>query len=398
MIGSRFLSGSQRMVRMNSRDYALERYAAQKATPVTIQQMMLLHNEKQRLHFAPHLKQELMIRVAKRHMEMRALPNRLRASEPVKRVEKLYYDFFNDLSVLQSPEDQEPEQKFTELIRDFYENDSATLPFIAQGMGDFKHTAAGQDLFSSPAQRNALDAELDDLFTARLSVRMLIGQHAPVSKDGTGSKIKRGLCVANVARQASNTTTQMCLKRFGVCPEVEVVGHLDFKFTYVESHLHHMLFELLKNSVRAVVETHHGKAGEERRKRLKLSGENHLGPDGLPKVVVAISGGSEDVVIKVSDEGGGIARSDLDKIWSYQYTTASQQEQEVQDDDSLDNQASFIRFRENFYGFGYGLPIARVFARYFGGDLNVISTEGWGTDAFIYINRLESASVETLPE
>ena len=47
---------------------------------------------------------------------------------------------------------------------------------------------------------------------------------------------------------------------------------------------------------------------------------------------------------------------------------------------------------------GYGLPIARVFARYFGGDLNIVSTEGWGTDAYIYINRLESTSVEVLPD
>ena len=30
---------------------------------------------------------------------------------------------------------------------------------------------------------------------------------------------------------------------------------------------------------------------------------------------------NEDIVIKVSDEGGGIRRSHMDKIWSYLYTT-----------------------------------------------------------------------------
>jgi pyruvate dehydrogenase kinase 2/3/4 len=39
-------------------------------------------------------------------------------------------------------------------------------------------------------------------------------------------------------------------------------------------------------------------------------------------------------------------------------------------------------------GLGYGLPISRNYARYFGGDLHVMSMEGYGTDSFIYLPRL----------
>ncbi len=42
-------------------------------------------------------------------------------------------------------------------------------------------------------------------------------------------------------------------------------------------------------------------------------------------------------------------------------------------------------------GLGYGLPISRNYARYFEGDLTIMSMEGYGTDSFIYLPRLGGA-------
>jgi hypothetical protein len=42
-------------------------------------------------------------------------------------------------------------------------------------------------------------------------------------------------------------------------------------------------------------------------------------------------------------------------------------------------------------GLGYGLPVARQYARYFGGDLQIMSVEGYGTDAFVHLNRFGNA-------
>jgi len=48
-------------------------------------------------------------------------------------------------------------------------------------------------------------------------------------------------------------------------------------------------------------------------------------------------------------------------------------------------------------GYGYGLPLSRLYARYLHGDLVISSLEGYGTDAIIYLKVLSSEANELLP-
>lgn len=74
----------------------------------------------------------------------------------------------------------------------------------------------------------------------------------------------------------------------------------------------------------------------------------------------------------MSDRGGGIPRSTTDHLFKYMYSTAPQPSK---------SDAHTVPLA----GYGYGLPISRLYARYFHGDLVLLSCEGHGTDAVIYM-------------
>ena len=83
----------------------------------------------------------------------------------------------------------------------------------------------------------------------------------------------------------------------------------------------------------------------------------------------------------------------MNKIWSYLFTTADSSIQKglILEDDSVDHSVE-----APIAGLGYGLPISRSYARYFGGDISINSMEGYGTDAFVHLRRLGD-SQEALP-
>jgi pyruvate dehydrogenase kinase 2/3/4 len=171
--------------------------------------------------------------------------------------------------------------------------------------------------------------------------------------------------VLQVIKNAVNDAIFVFENKYGPFTAPQVTFHTTEKrpeLRYVPSHLHHILFELTKNSLRATFETHSNTA-------------NNDNSSKLPPIKIVISEGSEDITVKVSDEGGGIPRSAESLIWSFGYTTAA-----LGSDEKMP-----------LAGFGYGLPLSRLYARYFGGDLKIISMDGFGTDAYLNLCRLSDS-------
>ena len=65
---------------------------------------------------------------------------------------------------------------------------------------------------------------------------------------------------------------------------------------------------------------------------------------------------------QVSDEGGGIKREQMGRVFAFLYTTARDNSNTFDDVEDFGTQSPMA-------GLGYGLPVARLYARYSTGSL-----------------------------
>jgi pyruvate dehydrogenase kinase 2/3/4 len=236
-------------------------------------------------------------------------------------------------------------------------------------------------------------------FTARVGLRFLTEHYVlssnresakalrnvtslfPVSEDSVRGCIQASCNVAHEVRRVADLVIQQTKAHYQMAPVIEIVdctnqNEAAQNFTYVPHHLHYMVAELLKNSCRATI-----------RKYQEMKSRGDPNTTTLSKIRVIIVKGEEDVTIKVADNGGGIPRSLMNKIWKFAHSTAS--EDELRTDFGTDISGARIR--------GFGLPLSRIYARYFGGELTLKSTEGFGLDAYLHLPRLGTNCCENLP-
>eukprot|EP00742_Colponemidia_sp_Colp-10_P005421 GILJ01005793.1.p1 GENE.GILJ01005793.1~~GILJ01005793.1.p1 ORF type:complete len:367 (+),score=30.31 GILJ01005793.1:93-1193(+) len=348
------------------------RFAARPATSVTLKQLLEFGQNVKNdslIQSAQFLHNELPVRLARRVVELDELPYGLSGMPQVQRVKDWYTNSFTQLREMIRPTSHADEEIFTEVIKGIRSRHSNVVPTLASGINELKRLK-GFDF----DQLASLNEFLDRFYMSRIGIRMLIGHHVALHEPRPGfiGLIDTKCSAVGVAEDAVNAARNLCLRSYADAPEVGFYGCKDMLIEYHPGHLFHMVFELVKNSMRAVMETH-GKS------------------DSLPEIKVIVAEGVEDTCIKISDEGGGIPRSGQPRIWTYLYTTAQAANVDIESDSPYHTD-----FNAPLAGFGYGLPLSRLYARYFGGDLHVISMEGYGTDAYLYLDRLKDHE-EPLP-
>jgi len=335
-------------------------YAFRQPVPVTLRELYHFGENPDRktlVLIAQFLQKELPVRFAQRLRDLKRLPFGLAETHSMQEVRKCYEISFEAVDEHPPIRNEDDEADFSKMIQEIKGNHKEIQNHIHNSVVEL--TTVGKE------RTEGLDLSrvLDSFYMSRLSIRMLTGQYMALQKVEPGmiGMIEVECSPAKQAQIAAREVAKVCIENYGRAPAVQVVGSTDMVFSYIPSHLQYIFVELLKNSMRATC-------------------EHHADAEDLPPITVVIAEGEEEISIKICDRGGGIARDGLKRIWTYAYTTA------------VDDGGA----KSTIAGFGDGLPLSRLYARYFGGDLTMMSMQGFGTDAFLHIHRLGNVD-EQLP-
>jgi hypothetical protein len=223
-------------------------------------------------------------------------------------------------------------------------------------------------------------------------------------------------CVAgDVVERCGRAVQALARSAYGpdaVIPEIKVHGHLEATFPYILSHLEYIVGELLRNSVQAVIEHYRNVP-------------NKIGIKP-PPIEVTLCEAQRHVIIRISDRGGGISREMLPYLWSFGKGPSTHQRlenlgqvplmaatlQELRIDGNFselqnsfsdnkyprpdlqtsshhhDGSLTSLSTRPPNLRLGMGLPLSRVYAEYWAGNLELHNLEGYGVDAFLQISKL----------
>uniref|UniRef100_A0A8D3D4E2 Protein-serine/threonine kinase n=1 Tax=Scophthalmus maximus TaxID=52904 RepID=A0A8D3D4E2_SCOMX len=286
------------------------------------------------------LRQELPVRLSNIMKEINLLPDRLLATPSIQLIQTWYIQSLMEILEFldKNPEDHRDLETFVEVLEAIRNRHNEVVPTMAQGIIEYKDSFGQQDAVTD----HNIQYFLDRFYTSRISIRMLINQHTLVFNGNTNPAhhntigcIDSACDVTEVVRDAYETAKLLCEQYY------------------------------LGNAMRATI-------------------ENHEASRTLPPIKVMVALGGEDLSIKMSDRGGGVPFRKTERLFSYMYSTAPRP--------SIGD-----KHRAPLAGFGYGLPISRLYARYFQGDLQLYSMEGHGTETVIHLKAWSTDSVERLP-
>ncbi|GFR41707.1 hypothetical protein Agub_g2457 [Astrephomene gubernaculifera] len=452
-------------------DSTVEKYAAMDVEVLSLRDMLSFgrnawDHPDRIIQSGRYVQRELPKRLARRLLDLQLLPYIVVTNPHIKRVYNQYYVSFETMRRIPPIRTLEDNQEWCHILRQHLDEHAPMLDSLAAGLRECK----SKELVGPCLQ---LDAFFDTMLRSRISRRVLAEQHLHIGNRRPAyiGIVCTDLDVNDSIEFAVQKTKQVCMETYGTAPDVIVSGDPKVTIPYIPAHLDYMLYELLKNAMRAVVESSRA-AQQQQQLYDATNGTSSSSPSPspspssltkLPPIHVRVCDGSGGTLtIRISDQGGGIPPEIMDKVFSYGFTTIGQTDPEGPESssssststssssstststststatsasadssrDGVEGLGHGTRARGNgggagaaaaagrqssgagnglqglmsggaaggaagggsryrMAGLGFGLPLSRVYARYFGGDLRLQTIPGYGVDAYLTLRRLE---------
>ncbi|KAI8325936.1 alpha-ketoacid dehydrogenase kinase, partial [Martensiomyces pterosporus] len=335
---------------------------------------------------------ELPVRLAKRVISFHRLPFIVGTNPHIARVYNQYYEAFDRLHAFAPVTDLDAEWEFTRALERQTQILVDVIPTIAQGFLECKQYM--------PREERA--TFINDLIRSRIGLRVIGEQHVALSYHSSARHKVRGsggmddvwvgtihtkLLPASMMEQCGQMVQNMCELYYGTAPSYYVDGDVKETISYIPSHFEYITCELLKNAFRATVD---------------FSAKTHR--LSHPPIQITITKGEGYVGVRIRDQGGGITKENMRNVFEYSWSTMQKDSADDSGSGAGGSSMAGMSLQTNLAlqqgiggpiaGLGFGLPMARLYAGYFGGSLDIVSMEGYGCDVFLKLRSIEGSVEE----
>lgn len=402
----------------------LMKYSKNKPHPVSLRQLAGFGKTltKQKiLASANFVRLELPIRLAMRIRDLQTLPFGVVNNFHLAQIYESYYHLFNAFRKIPQISTVAENDEFCKTISTLLDQHVFNLSHLMMGaleLSILKNLPQEElDVFMSSMLRSRISRRV--IVEEHLSLTEIYKQHPYQSKppDYIGEIFHD--CIAkehfeSVADLVKDSMVEYFPSKENM-PDLVIDGDVGARFPFMVPHLHYLMGEILRNSYEATIKTH-GASTEKK----------------LPPIKITIIDSRKQVLFRISDQGGGISHRKLDSIWSFgknpelarqslanfhripglqmysnlQVTHAGSSIVETQDAlgmtsvGDINNMSTTTKkstldqliTRPYKYKLGLGLPMCKVYADYWNGDLTMNSLEGYGSDTCLTLSKLGNYS------
>jgi len=294
-------------------------------------------------------------------------------------VHRWHRNTFRDLLLVKRKKGLRGLAKFTKVVEKAV-TDSEDMPHKIADAMQWLHKHRGEQYGSDWA-----DPWLDNFLLNHIGTNFIMAQYLAsfrAIQSGDFDANFAGLIdphcnVAEVCREVANENVEICVRETKKRPVVKVEPYSASgedrglpTFSFIPGYLKVILMEVLKNSCRATAD------------KVKTSAQLLKLP-----ITMIVCADEQHVRIRINDRAGGIPFDVEEHVWSYFYSTTNTKRGDLYGQDATE-----------LAGYGIGLPLSRLFAKYLGGSLRLMSLPGYGTSVDINLNRVSSEQVEQVPD
>eukprot|EP00929_Paragymnodinium_shiwhaense_P016474 TRINITY_DN124868_c0_g1_i1.p1 TRINITY_DN124868_c0_g1~~TRINITY_DN124868_c0_g1_i1.p1 ORF type:complete len:394 (-),score=53.72 TRINITY_DN124868_c0_g1_i1:204-1385(-) len=329
------------------------------------------------------LRGQLPVRFARRIKDLWRLPHVVVSNPHINNILESCLETFEAVSTFPEIRNDADEGAFCDIIKQQLALHNSGTRLLAEGYRDVRH------LYPD----TCLEDFLKTHFTMRIATRILMDNYVDMRSPRQGwlGVVCQNMKPLEVVRELSDELTGLTCSLYGCAPEVQFRGNLDCVLDYIPRHVKYMVRELLKNAFRATVERHQSRSSAR----------------AMPPVVVELQQGDLHVIFKISDQGGGMSKQIQQQAWEYGWTSCRPDGYQIEAFQYAEESCSWGRSMEQassesnsgpkswLAGYGFGLPLARLHAQYFGGNLFMQAIPGHGTDMYLVLTHLKAGTDAT---